>query len=192
MIYLVGLLGAVALFFVSQNSNAGSVPLEEKRLFDLPDINPADQGGTMKRDYDIFFAASADEYGPPFALLKAHAMMESSLNPRAFRDENPSKRTDRLGWASRGLMQTLFWPGSIRFEKYGFDSDRSPDDLFDPQVNIDIAAQLVRDNLKACGGNIRDAINMYNTGKKEEQYAAPNNYVDRVLTYYETLIKREV
>lgn len=192
MIIFAAIAGIAALFLVSQNAKGGNVPPEQKRLFGLPDVTPAEQGGTMKRDYDLFFAAAADEFGPPFTLLKAHAMMESSLNPRAFRDENPSKRTDRLGWASRGLMQTLFWPGSTRFEKYGFDSDRSPDDLFDPQTNIEVAAQLVRDNLNACGGNIRDAINMYNTGKKEAQYAAPNNYVDRVLTFYETLIKKEV
>lgn len=190
---LAGLIGG--FFVVKSRENipqGGTMFMNKKRIFGLPDVEPQNQGGKMKRDFDLEFAAAADETGVPFALLKAHAMMESSLNPRAFRDENPSKRTDRLGWASRGLMQLLYWPGSTRFEKYGFSRERNPDDLYDPKTNTMIAAQLIRDNLNAVKGNLRDSVNMYNTGKTESQFQAPHDYVNRVIAFYETLIQRKV
>ena len=191
MIIAAALLISISVFFLGTKGEGG-FSLTGKRLYDLPDTDASDQGGKYKTDFDLFFMAAADEFGVPFALLKAEALKESSLNPRAFRDENPSQRTDRAGWASRGLMQLLFWPKSTRFEKYGFSSSRSPDDLYDPYTNIRIAAQLIRDNLNACGGNLRDAINMYNTGKKESQYAAPGGYVNKVISYYEEIIQRKV
>ena len=187
--------GFLALLFSNQ---ASAVSLGEskvkKRLFNLPDIEPENQGGSWSTDYDLFFEQTANDSGIPFALLKAHAIMESSLKPRAFRDENPSKRADRTGWASRGLMQILWWPGSERFKKYGYeDADlENGEAMFDPHVNIDIASQIIRANLETCDGNLRDAINMYNTGKKESQFKAPYDYVDRVMNNYKTLIKKEV
>lgn len=167
----------------------------EGRLYGLPDIFPEEQGGSYKRDFDVLFEKHADRTGVPFGLLKAHAIQESSLNPRAFRDENPSKRTDRLGWASRGLMQLLAWPGTTRWAQFGFTNtkdEKSLDLLYDPDINIQLAADLIRSNLKACGGNLRDAVNMYNAGVKESVRKAPDNYVDRVTGYYSTIIKRTV
>lgn len=195
-IFIIGI--GILAFLFTQNAKASVENLGEskvnKRLFGLPDIEPTEQGGTFKTDYDMAFESVADSTQVPFALLKAHAIMESSLNPRAFRDENPNERDDRQGWASRGLMQILWWPGSNRFKKYGYNDDDMEDGeaMFDPHVNIDIAAQLIAENLKACSGNVRDAINMYNTGKKEAQYEAPYNYVDKVMKNYSTLIGKEV
>ena len=183
---------AALIVFLPRQNGEGGFALGLKRLYDFPDIEISDQKGGYKKDFDLYFMTAADETGVPFALLKAHALMESSLNPRAFRDENPSKRTDRLGWASRGLMQLLFWPNSTRFKQYGFGPERNPDDLYDPMTNIRIGSQLIRDNLKACKGNLRDAINMYNTGKTEAQYKAPHEYVDRVLTFYGNILGRKV
>lgn len=155
--------------------------------FGLDDIAPENQGGGYKTDYDTIFESAAEEFNVPFALLKAHSIKESSLNPSAFLDENPTGRDDRIGWASRGLMQILWWPGSERFAKYGYpDSDLGFDGvlMYDPNVNVRIAAQIVRDNLKACKGNLRDAVNMYNTGKKEAVSPAPGDYVNKVISYY--------
>ena len=183
------------LYFTNQEPTSAGTMTTVKKLFNLPDVNPDVQGGSFKRDYDLEFQSVSDETGVPFALLKAHAIRESSLNEKAFRDENPSKRTDRIGWASRGLMQILWWPNSNRWGKYGFpDATLGPmgENMFNPYINIKIAAHLIRDNLNACGGNVRDAINMYNTGKKEAQYQAPHDYVNKVLSSYETLIKRKV
>lgn len=183
-------LGALGFLAISQGeSNVG------RRLYNLPDVEPENQGGSFNRDYDFYFETSADDSGVPFALLKAHAIMESSLNPAAFRDENPKNRADRQGWASRGLMQILWWPGSERWKKYGFGDATlgvSGVRMFEPQVNLAIASKLIRDNLNACNGNLRDAINMYNSGKKESEYVAPYEYVDRVLKNYSTLIGRSV
>lgn len=189
--------GAFILYGISKSNSSDNVysnpdrMVDMKRLFNLKDVDPDDQGGTWKKDYDFVFEASADHTGVPFALLKAHSIMESSLNPKAFLDENPQKNPKRIGWASRGLMQLLYWPNSTRFEKYGFKSTTG-DELFESVINVEIAAKLIADNLRACGGNIRDAINMYNTGKKESALKAPHNYVDRVLSNYETLIKGKV
>jgi len=194
-ILLIGLaLIGGSLYLFSSEAMASGGDGMSKRLYGLPDIDPSQQGGTLKTDYDVFFESVADETGVPFALLKAHAYRESSLNPRAFTDENPKKRTDRLGWASRGLMQVLFWPGSTRLEKYGFSSDdlKGGDSLFDPYTCIKLGAFIIKDNLKACSGNLRDAVNMYNTGKKESQYQAPHDYVNRVISTYESIIKRSV
>lgn len=195
MLLYFGIFGVVGFFLLQASKSSGADGgrgISMSRIFNLPDIEPGQQGGKYKRDYDLDFQAASDETGVPFALLKAHALMESSLNPRAFRDENPTKRTDRLGWASRGLMQLLFWPKSTRFQKYGFGPERNPDDLYEPSINASIAAKLIRDNLNACGGNLRDSINMYNTGKKEVQFQAPHDYVNRVLKFYETLIGGKV
>lgn len=184
ILLLVSGVAGLAIYSSMKSKASGSM----KRLYDLADTTPEKQGGNFKRDYDIYFDAAANEFGVPFALLKAHAFRESSFNARAFRDENPTGRTDRIGWASRGLMQLLFWPKSDRFAKYGFAANRNPDDLFDPNLNIRIAAQLIRDNLKASNGNIRDAVNMYNAGVKESVRKAPHNYVDNVLSTYQTLL----
>jgi len=188
-----GLVGLAALLYSQKTKASIETGIKVKtRLYDLPDVEPDLQGGSYKRDYDFYFESAADEFGVPFALLKAHAFRESSFREKAFRDENPSKRTDRIGWASRGLMQLLFWPGSTRFEKYGFSSSRDPDDLYSPMTNVRIAAQLIRDNLNACGGNVKDAINMYNTGVKYSKRQAPDQYTEKVLSYYSTLIGKEI
>lgn len=211
-ILIVGLLGALFLIFNKKgdaipSTNDAPMPettavevvqgpiMTKQRLFNLPDIDPSEQGGSYKQDYDVFFESVADATDVPFALLKAHALMESSLKPDAFRNENPSNRADRQGWASRGLMQILWWPGSNRWKKYGYPDSVLMNDgsgMFDPHTNIDIAAHLIAENINKCEGNIRDAINMYNTGKKESVYKAPYSYVDRVMAFYSKLIKKDV
>lgn len=171
-----------------------------KSLGELKDVEPINQGGRYKTDYDIFFKAVSNKTGVPFALLKAHAIAESSLNASAFRDESGG-RPDRVGWASRGLMQILWSPlnptkgdqgiNNQRWLKYGYGaSDLGVDGIrqFEPEVNITIAAMLIRENLIACKFNLRDAINMYNTGKKESVFPAPGGYVNKVMTYYETIL----
>jgi soluble lytic murein transglycosylase-like protein len=187
------LIGLGILFFVSQTSDAGSILDMSKRLFNLDDVTPEEQSGGYNTDYDVVFESAAEKHKVPFALMKAHAIQESSLNPSAFMDENPKSNPDRDGWASRGLMQVLWWPGSSRFVKYGYsDSDLGFDGvrLFEPELNIDIAAQIIRDNLKACGGNVRDAINMYNSGAKESVRPAPGNYTDKVYSNYLKILGR--
>lgn len=187
-------LGASAVFLML-GSKKGVGPVG--KLFDLKDVDPADQGGNFKRDYDSVFESVSDETGVPFALLKAHAIAESSLNPNAYLDESGG-RADRVGWASRGLMQILWAPGNEhkeinfdRWSRYGYpgkDLGLAGVRQFEPYINVHIAAQLIRDNLNSAHGNLRDAVNMYNTGKKESVFKAPNGYVDKVIGYYNKLI----
>lgn len=209
MILVIGAVVSAAILLLTQKSEASDGTFEvyplnkdKTRAYGLKDIEPSEQGASYKREYDIYFEAAADEFNVPFALLKAHAIQESSLKEGAFRDENPSKRTDRTGWASRGLMQLLWAPDKNnsevavgkklydRFKKYGYSGDTigNGDLLYRPDVNTRIAAQLISDNLKSSGGSIRDAINMYNAGVKESVRKAPENYVDKVLNYYNKIL----
>lgn len=186
------ILGGVGLlvFLFTQKSESGNDYMN--RIYNLEDVDPINQGGGFKKDYDPEIETAADLHRVPFALIKAHAIAESSLNPRAFRDENPKKEIKKEGWASRGLCQLLYWPTSSRFAQFGYPASalNNGEALFDPGINTDIAAQLIKSNLVACDGNLRDAINMYNTGKKEAQYKAPGGYVDKVLNYYNKIIAK--
>lgn len=174
-------------------SKSGGRGMSEFQGLSLPDIAVADQGGDYKRTYDLYFVKAANLYNIPWALMKAHAIQESSINPSAYLDESGG-RADRPGWASRGLMQLLWSPTDKklydRFKNYGYPGKSlgTGTVLFDPEVNTMIAAQLIRDNLRNFG-SLRDAVNAYNTGKSEAAFKAPHNYVDRVIGYYETITK---
>ncbi|MEO8839786.1 MAG: transglycosylase SLT domain-containing protein [Herbaspirillum sp.] len=168
-----------------------SILVPSTPLYNLRDVSPDQQGGGYDETYDSYFLAAAKEFRVPFALIKAHAIQESSLNPNSFVNENPNSDPSRAGWASRGLCQILWWYGSNRLARYGYTDEQigiTGGILFDPQANTRIAAQIIATNLNACGGNLRDAINMYNTGKKESDYEAPNGYVDKVFNYYQEIL----
>lgn len=177
----------LGIFFLSKDLGSSETM---KRLYDLEDVSPENQGGNFNTDYDLVFNHEAELTKVPFALLKAHAIQESSINPRAFKNENPSGRTDRIGWASRGLMQVLWWPGSQRWARFGYPDQvlNQGESLYKPEINIAIAARLIAENLKACNGNIRDTINMYNTGVKESKRVAPFSYVDKVMRNYNIIL----
>lgn len=152
----------------------------------LPDVAPENQSGNFKRDYDDVFYSVGQSYGVPFALLKAHAIKESSLSQSAFRQEPNGK-------ASYGLMQVLWWPNSNRFNNWGYSDDMIRDGslLYDPETNVSIACEIILDNYSRLK-NLRDAVNAYNTGVKESVRIAPYNYVDKVLGYYSTIIGRSI
>ena len=152
----------------------------------LPDVDPLSQGGNFSRTYDIDFEEVASSRGVPFALLKAHAIRESSLKHTAYRQEPNGK-------ASYGLMQILWWKNSNRFAAWGYPDDFIGDGspLYEPLINIDIAADIIIDNFKV-HKNLRDAVNSYNTGRNEATRPAPHNYVNDVLNYYSQLIGRKI
>jgi hypothetical protein len=50
----------------------------------------------------------------------------------------------------------------IHLERFDLDNE----DLLDKETNIEIAAKIFKWNLKACRGNVRCALSMYNTGYK--------------------------
>lgn len=172
---------------VVQSTLSAEIPKPPENDFGLPDILPEYQHGVYIRDYDDAFESACINYRVPFALLKSHAIRESNLKSEAFRAEPASN--SRPPSASYGLMQILWWPGSDRFRDYGYSDDIIGDGslLYDPQVNINIAAQLISDNFGSFG-NLRDTINAYNTGTTESRRPAPNHYVDQVINNYSTLI----
>lgn len=158
-------------------SNTAS-PAGFSSLNSLPDISPQDDSTNFDKEYDEYFLNASQSYGIPYALLKAHAIRESSLDHTAYRQEPNGK-------ASYGLLQILWWSNSNRFKNYGYNDDTIGDGslLYDPQVNSNISAQIMRENWNSTK-NLRDMINMYNTGRKESVRVAPGNYVNDVLKYY--------
>lgn len=93
--------------------------------------------------FDSIFQEAGEKWGLPPALLKAVALVESNLNPRA---------VSRAG--AQGLMQLM--PSTAR--SLGV---KNP---FDPRENIFGAARYLRSLLDRFDGNIRLALAAYNAG----------------------------
>lgn len=182
--------GTLALMGSKPKSGDGPLPMYEggipTAIFDLPDVLPEKQGGNFSREFDDVFYHWGTYYSIPFCLLKAHAIRESSLKASAYRQEPNGK-------ASYGLMQILWWPNSNRFKAWGYPDDAIQDGsiLYDANVNVDIACRIILDNFEV-HGNLRDAINSYNTGRNEKTRPAPHNYVNDVIRHYETLLGRKI
>lgn len=190
------LFGGVIAYAATQNGKtmdsdktSGGEPVSTPIVYsanpwNLPDIDSANQSGGFGTSYDESFESASGATGIPFALIKAHAIRESSLNSSAYRFENA-----KIG-ASYGLMQVLWVMGSNRFQKYGYTDDEIGDGslLYDPEVNAFLGASIIRDNLVWLKGNLRDAVNAYNTGKPEAKFKAPFNYVNDVLAYYNKIL----
>lgn len=185
---ILAVVGALILLFKPKSTAtpAQDTPSTFTNDFNLADVAPADQGGSFSTQYDDAMMQASFEKSVPFALIKAHAIRESSLRASAYRLEPTGK-------ASYGLMQILWWQNSNRFAQFGFPDDvvRDGSPLYDPGINTKIGAAIIADNLNRLG-NLRDAINAYNTGVRESIREAPGNYVDDVLSYYETLVGRSV
>lgn len=61
------------------------------------------------------------------------------------------------------------------FERNGLDNE----DLLDDEINIELAAKILRHNLDTCRGNYRCALSMYNTGERNS--ARGVRYTNKVL-----------
>lgn len=181
-----------ALNLVSNSSGDGPA-IMRNNPWNIPDVDSANQSGTYSTTYDENFEDASGATGVPFALIKAHAIRESSLSATAYHFDNST-----VG-ASYGLMQVEWIAGSNRFSKYGFTDAQIGDGslLYDPATNALIGASIIKDNLnwlmpggvfKAGAVSLRDVINAYNTGTIESKIEAPANYVNDVIAYYTTLI----
>lgn len=118
------------------------------------------------------FQSIVTEYAGQFSLdenlVKAVIWKESSGFPDAERWEG-----EEYGY-SRGLMGLLYTTA----QQMGFTGE--PDDLFDPEINIQYGTAYLRWQLDRYGQDLRMALSAYNAGTYTEANKA---YVDKVLQY---------
>ncbi len=140
-------------------------------------------GIALAADFDALFRRHGAAHGVDWRLLKAIALVESSLNPRA---EHPNG-------LSSGLLQVYCAPAHApacrnRFNVAGW-PPASRAQLYDPDYNAHIATQILAWNLRTYG--LEKGIAVYNAWgarKTPAGQAFPNQaYVDAVLTRYHTL-----
>ena len=132
-------------------------------------------GGT-DNSIETLIARTARIYGVEYALLKAHAFVESSLNPNAVNASDPS-------YGLMGITPQLA-------QDYGFVEDyHNPSAseiarLKDPETNLQIGARFIRYLHDKYLFDI--AVQMYNCG--EHGYNADGvrvpNYLAKVKRYY--------
>ncbi|MFH0730823.1 MAG: transglycosylase SLT domain-containing protein [Pseudomonadota bacterium] len=131
---------------------------------------------TMNRQYDYQIARAALTYEVPFSLIKAMIKVESDYNPVA---------VSRAG--AKGLMQIM--PANIK--AYGINNP------FDPHENIMVGTQYFKSLFEKFNGNLTLALAAYNAGpacvEKYDSippYEETQEYVERVMSYYQQLKKR--
>lgn len=127
---------------------------------------------------------AAVKYNVEPALIKAIIKVESNFDPMAYRSEVV------VGDASWGLMQVLL---STAKEVTG-NSSLTVSELINPANNIDIGTKFLSRQLNRYGGNVKDAIAAYNSGKVRKnaigQYVNTKGstnvqrYVDKVYAEY--------
>ena len=97
--------------------------------------------------YSNCFQETAEKYGLDSNWLKAIAIVESSLNPKAVSKSN-----------AIGLMQ-IKWP--ITATHLGVSKK---DSLFDPCTNIDLGGRYLRELTDKYGGDQENALSAYRVG----------------------------
>lgn len=161
----------------------------------------------VKQDLDQIFTNMTKKYKLPRLLLKAVAQVESALNPNAYRFEpgfwdrylknNPEWRgkDPKVVSASYGLMQIMFttaWSMGFRGKET---------DLYDPLINIDLGAKLLRANIDSIEENklhikhqlwsIKISLSRYNGGSRGNPDGDSNlrnqSYVDKVFKAWRKL-----
>lgn len=141
------------------------------------------QADEREASLDALFQKWGAAYGVDPLLLKAHATIESGLDPSAINPADPSY----------GLMQVLCTKGpegrcSNRFNIDGW-SGMTATRLLDPDTNIKIATQIVRWNVDTFG--MPRAVAVYNRwDQRNAPQAGPfanQRYVDKVLAEYRRL-----
>jgi soluble lytic murein transglycosylase-like protein len=106
------------------------------------------------------------KYGIPKEILMAIISVESGFNPRAY-----NKNKD--GTEDRGLMQVNYQHNLSLMKEYGI---TDPEQLYDPELNIEIGARILYENYKRFGNWVM-AIKAYN-GLKADNW----DYVRKVLS----------
>ena len=115
---------------------------------------------TKEYEYDAFIKSTSEKYGLDYTKFRQQLYQESRFNPNAV-----SKR------GAIGIGQIM--PSTAK--SYGY-NDVSK--LRDPYLNIDLAGQIMKDNLKYSKGNLYGAMAMYNGGTKAMKKYLEGNFKD--------------
>ena len=172
-----------------------------------------------EQDLDKIFCIMGKKYGLDKLYLKAIGIVESNLNPKAYRFEpafwdrylknNPEwqNRKPELVSASHGLMQimlTTAWSLGLRTQP----DEKLVEDLQNPVINIELAAKLLRQIMGKVACNKTERLDVkyklhpealcaarYNGGSsgnpREDGTLRNQNYVDKVFSVWHNLIKTE-
>ena len=138
------------------------------------------EAAKMEETMDAIFQRNARAFGVDWRLVKAIAIVESSLNPAAV---NAADRE------SVGLMQVLCQPDGKggcrnRFPAVVGWSGATREKLLQPDFNVYIGAQIIATNLRDYG-SIPKAVAVYNAwDQRNAPRAGPfknQRYVDKVI-----------
>lgn len=115
---------------------------------------------TKEYEYDAFIKSTSEKYGLDYTKFRQQLYQESRFNPNA---------VSRAG--AIGIGQIM--PSTAK--SYGYDDISK---LKDPYLNIDLAGQIMKDNLKYSKGNLYGAMAMYNGGTKAMKKYLEGNFKD--------------
>lgn len=115
---------------------------------------------TKEYEYDGFIKSTAEKYGLDYTKFRQQLYQESRFNPNA---------VSKAG--AIGIGQIM--PATAK--AYGY---KDISKLRDPYLNIDLAGQIMKDNLKYSKGNLYGAMAMYNGGTKAMKKYLEGNFKD--------------
>lgn len=115
---------------------------------------------TKEYEYDAFIKSTSEKYGLDYTKFRQQLYQESRFNPNAVSSAG-----------AIGIGQIM--PSTAK--SYGY---KDISKLKDPYLNIDLAGQIMKDNLKYSKGNLYGALAMYNGGTKAMKKYLEGNFKD--------------
>lgn len=109
--------------------------------------------------YDALIKKASEKYGIPYETFRKQLFQESRFDPNA---------KSKAG--AIGIGQIM--PGTAR-RYFGV---KDTEDLYNPILNIDLAAKILARNIADCGGDLNRALALYNGGSKASRYYARGEY----------------
>lgn len=152
-------------------------------------------GGVLKKmsgikgytDHDALMQSIAAKYAIDWRLLKAHVYTESAGDPYAVDVADPSYGLGQVLCTTAGGDRDAVCTN--KFPAVRGWSGMTPRRLLDPATNLDIAAQIIADNIRKQG--MPRAIAVYNSwGERLSPMGGPfrnQAYVDQVSRYWSEL-----
>jgi soluble lytic murein transglycosylase-like protein len=149
--------------------------------------------GCSFKTQNEMFVETGEKYNINHKTLKAICKKESGLKPYVVNVNKSIFDIQRGGhyfdtWlGANAYMDLVLDPlglnydiGLCQINKIHLDRfDLDNEDLLDEETNIDIAARIYKWNVKECKGNLKCALSMYNTGKKNSSIGM--RYANKVI-----------